>query len=411
MKNILILAIILFLTSCDVKQKEIEKIEFTAPYKFNSEIEYQITADSSSGHGHHGDNFQHIAYDYGLKGDYKNALRMWDYGIESFEKKFTKRQVDSLKKTYRPISATEYIFQRATENQVIIINEAHHNSKHRAFTKSLLQNLFDQGYKNLGLEALSNGQYKDSLLNKRGYPILSSGYYIWDPQFGDLVRTALKIGYNVFPYEVITQADGKVREIEQAKHIQKIINENPNEKFLIHCGFAHVNEGNYDSWGKAMAGRLKEFTKINPLTINQTQFSERSKRDFDNPFLEVFKVKEPSILMNKLNNSPLGYKNKESWTDIAIFHPNTSYLNGRPDWLFDIGNKAVKLDLDNIDISFPVMVLAYKKGEEIKTGIPMDMVEVENKSDLINLALRVGEYEIVVINESGQARKFQLYSE
>ena len=57
------------------------------------------------------------------------------------------------------------------------------------------------------------------------------------------------------------------------------------------------------------------------------------------------------------------------------------------------------------------MVLAYKKGEDIKTGIPMDIVEVENKTDLINLALRDGDYEIVVTNEGGQARKFQLITE
>jgi hypothetical protein len=45
---------------------------------------------------------------------------------------------------------------RAKNEKLIIINEAHHNIKHRVFTTSLLQGLYDNGYRFFGLEALSD---------------------------------------------------------------------------------------------------------------------------------------------------------------------------------------------------------------------------------------------------------------
>lgn len=54
-------------------------------------------------------------------------------------------------------------------------------------------------------------QDEDTLLNERGYPLLSSGYYTQEPQFGNLVREALRIGYELFPYETQVRGDGKER--------------------------------------------------------------------------------------------------------------------------------------------------------------------------------------------------------
>ncbi|MBC7000864.1 hypothetical protein [Cytophaga sp. FL35] len=407
MKNILILTIVMSLISCEIQRKIVKDIEFEAPYKFNIEIENQVTSDSNSGHAHHGNNYQHLAYDYGLKGDYKNALRLWDLGYEAQINVLTQEQIDSINNSYRVTSATDYIFSKAEQSQVIIINEAHHNSRHRAFTKSLLKKLFTQGYKNLGLEALSNGKNKDSLLNHRGYPILKSGYYILDPQFGDLVRTALEIGYNIFPYEVTTEADGKEREIEQARNIQNEIEKKPNQKFIIHCGFDHALEGKLPAWGKAMAGRLNEFTGINPFTINQTEYSERSNKNFNNFILRALDLKEPSILLDQLNN-PMRYERKDSWTDIAVLHPNTNYSNGRPDWLFLSDVKEVPITLEDMEIAPPIMVLAYKKNEDINKAIPVDIVEIKDIKDKINLALKKGTYQIVIINQKKVSRKFEI---
>lgn len=54
------------------------------------------------------------------------------------------------------------------------------------------------------------------------------------------------------------------------------------------------------------------------------------------------------------------------------------------------------------------MVLAYKKGENLKKAVPIDLIEITEKSDKKNLALGKGEYEIVVTNLKGRASKFDL---
>ncbi len=402
MRQAFFLITILFLiTSCKEEKRLIEKIDYKTDYKFSSEIEERIAKDTVPW------KYQISASDYATKGDYKNALIQWDLAMGGNEKKFTKNQIDSINSNYSKVKATDYIIEQAKNNQIVIINEAHHNSFHRVFTKSLLQELFDIGYKNLGLEALSYKDDIDSLQKIRKYPIKKTGYYIEDPRFGDLVREALKIGYNVFPYETkdFGNTTTESREIEQAKNIQNVIESKPNEKFLIHCGFDHNLEGVHPSWGNTMASRLNEYTGINPLTINQVAYSEKSKPEFNHPLLKALNIKESSIVIDKDNN-PLKYKREKAWTDIAVFHPNTEYINNRPNWLFENGNKSVYIKLEDIEIEFPIMVLAFKKGEDINKAIPVDLIEVKTKTENCNLGLKKGIYEIVLTNGK-QSLKFE----
>jgi hypothetical protein len=313
------------------------------------------------------------------------------------EQNYTQHQIDSINQMYSRVKATDYIVEQSKKNQIIIINEAHHNSHHRTFTKSLLQHLYDNGYKNLGLEALTNNDSLNLALNKRKYPTQETGYYIRDPQFGNLVREALEIGYKLFAYEQTSGANGKPREIEQAKNIQKFMAQHPNEKVLIHCGFDHALEGEHKAWEKAMAGRLTEYTGINPLTINQVIYSEKSKPQYNHPLLKAFEIKESSVILDNDNN-PLKYKRRNAWTDIAVFHPNTKYVDDRPDWLFKNDNKNIAIPLNNISLEFPVMILAFKKGEDINFAIPLDLTEVKQQTQSCNLGLSKGSYTIVVTN-------------
>ncbi len=382
-------SIILF-SSCDVSEKVDKK------YRFNSEIEKVACG------------FKHEKYAF--KGDYMNALKYHsNYSkCDTLEIEFTKDQIDSINSRFKVVSAIDCIVEYSKSHQVIIINEQHHNSFHRVFAKSLLQKLFDNGYKNFGLEALTNGRIRDSELNKRKYPIRTTGYYVIEPQFGELVRTALEIGYNVFPYENTTDQDGKMREIGQARNIQNEIEKRPNEKFLIHCGYDHVMEGIIGgSWEKAMAGWLTEFTGINPLTVDQVKFSEKSDSKFNHPLLKALKINQSSILLDQ-ENEPFSLNYDGFWTDIVVFHPNTIYENGRPSWIFENGNQSVQIELNNVSISFPIMIFAFNKNESINKAIPVDILEVENNTDSAYLALQKGEYHIVVVNEEEEVQKYEL---
>lgn len=396
-----VICLFLFLSSGCRSTQQPEEIVFKNTYKFNSEIMEKTAKDTVAW------KYQFAAGDFATKGEYRKALEQWDIAFAGNYKPYTQQELDSVRAAYQVVPAADYILEQAKSNRIIIINEAHHSSLHRVFTRSLLQQLYDNGYRNLGLEALTNGKQTDSLLHDRKYPVMETGHYTKDPQFGNLIRTALEIGYKVFPYETTNRNNGKPREIDQARNIQEVIERRPNEKFLIHCGFGHVVVGDHEQWEKAMAGRLAEFTGIDPLTIDQVLYSEKSRLEVSHPLLQAFPITRPSVLIDR-ENRPLRYAQGKTWADIAVLHPLSSYTAERPDWLFENGSKKVNLTLSDLDIEFPVMVLAFKKGEMISEAVPVDILEVADKNTPTLLALPKGRYEVVIANRKEEARKLAL---
>jgi hypothetical protein len=228
---------------------------FVPKYKFSDEILLQLSKDTL--------NYK-AAWDLSFIGEYQKALEIWDRDEQKWPSPL-QAQVDEFKR-YKPVNANKLIAEKAKTEQIIILNEAHQQPYHRVFTTSLLQDLYNQGYRYFGAETIWDW---DSLLNKRKYPTLKTGYYTQEPCYGNMVREAIRIGYKVFSYESTRQksdsAGINLREIDQAKNIRKILDKDPKAKILIHCGFDHLVETPVYSWGKAMAGRLIEYTGIDPL--------------------------------------------------------------------------------------------------------------------------------------------------
>ncbi len=56
-----------------------------------------------------------------------------------------------------------------------------------------------------------------------------------------------------------------------------------------------------------MAERLKEYTRINPLTINQVSYSEKGKSQFNDPILKAMNITESSVLLDSYSN-PFKYQ-------------------------------------------------------------------------------------------------------
>jgi len=222
------------------------------PYKFSTEIE-EVLKDK-------GNHF--AAFEYSYIGDIEQVLKIWNRN-KPLPEELIKEDIKNFEK-FIPI----------------------------------LQQLYDIGYRHIGLEALMNISKTNSLLTSNKYPVMENGYYIKEPQLGNLVRQALKIGYKVFSYESLQHKDFKEREINQAKNIETYIAANSKGKVLIHCGFAHGTEGIIGGkWEKAMAQRLSELTGINPLSINQTTYSEKGVKEVENLFYRLTEVNEPTIFL------------------------------------------------------------------------------------------------------------------
>lgn len=332
-------------------------------YKFTEDISNEIKNDTVAW------KYQTGATSYSFSGDYFNALNTWDQGFTP--RVYTPTHLDSvILETSVTKNAADYIVERSAGEQIIIINEAHHNSKHRTFTRSLLEGLYRNGYRYLGLEALS-----DSLINQRGYAVGESGYYTAEPEFGNLIYEAKRLGFVIFGYEAVAGKNGKEREIEQAKNIQQFLEKNRDGKLLIHCGFDHVYEKEVGSWEKAMAGRLKEYTGIDPFTIDQVKYTERSKAEYGHYFLYATEERQPFVLTDQ-NNRVFNGLSEPKQTDIIVIHPITDYSHHRPDWLA-AGKKEYWFPEEKLKkYDAPVQVLVYRSGEYENNGIPADITEL-----------------------------------
>ncbi|MGB1243339.1 MAG: hypothetical protein ACPG49_12500, partial [Chitinophagales bacterium] len=171
----------------------------------------------------------------------------------------------------------------------------------------------------------------------------------------------------------------KEREIGQAINIKKILDKDPQAKIFVHAGFGHIKEDTtLSNWGKAMAGRFKEFTGINPLTIDQVDLSERSHSDYENPYYQLFPVNQSSVFVNKSKQAFILPSRVQSF-DIQIFHPKTIYKNHRPHWKYS-SNTSLKFMDELLVPCNPIsgIIAAYKASElekkTINKLIPVDMI-------------------------------------
>jgi hypothetical protein len=374
-----ILSILFLLVTANVVAQS-EKFE----YRFSIDIENAIEKDTVPW------KYQIGANEYSFIGNYRKTRETWAKNGVGIPKITEEDSLYFIR--FTPVNAREYIIERSKNEQIIIINEAHTNPSHRTFTHSLLQGLYDNGYRYLGLEALF-----DTIINERKYPIIESGYYTKEPEFGNLIYAALNIGFTLFGYEATGNENGKEREIVQARNIVNFIEQNPHGKVLIHCGHDHVIKGtpSNPTWEKAMAGRLKEYTLINPFTIDQTQFAEKSERKYNHPFITMVNKEFPVVLIDENGNLFNGKKGNDQ-VDIRIIHPETQYVNNRPNWLLSVGNRK-EYHIENYKITqYPLLVLAYRKNEFENNGVPADIVEVFENENISSLILGKGNYDIIM---------------
>jgi len=354
-------------------------------YKLSGHIATEIEKDTVAW------KYQTGAAQYSFIGDYKNTLITWDKAVPA--RKYIPTAADSvILQNSEIFNARDYIVQRAAKERIVIINEAHQNPRHRFFTRSLLEELYKNGYRHLGLEAVS-----DTHINTRKYAVETSGFYTKEPEFGNLIYEAVRIGFTVFGYEATEGKNGREREIEQARNIKTYMDAHPEGKYLIHCGFDHVFEKEVRNWEKAMAGRLKEYTGTDPLTIDQVKFSEKSAPEYGHYFLYATREKESFVLVDR-NGSVFNGLTEPKQTDIAVIHPVTGYKYGRPQWLA-ADRYTYWPEINKIKKRYyPVQVLAYRMGEYEQHGIPSDLIEINSEHDQKPLFLQNGTYRIIFRN-------------
>jgi hypothetical protein len=368
------------------------------PYKFSSSIYAKIKIDSNQWKG------GVTSSDLSFIGLHNNALIEWDKPRQAFGNVSKEDSLDFAKK-YKPVNAKKYIKKIAKENQIIIFNEAHYNPRNRVFLTSLLKDLKKEGFKYFLAETFDN---KATFKDNYKAPTLNLGYYSMEPQFGNLIREANKLNFILYPYEDTTRSNGKNREIGEAKNIESLLTRDPNAKIIIYCGFSHIYEDSVYGWGKAMAGRLKEFTGIDPFTIDQVVLSEKSEIKYSNPYYRIINANTYSILVDE-NGNPFHKRYDNQKVDALLYSPPTKYLNARPDWIFENGKTSYFLKSDSVKISFPLIAKVYSKEEDIGNFVvPIDIIEIKNEKDISKTAIAVFKKESFIIQLIDTSGKIQI---
>lgn len=279
--------------------------------------------------------------------------------------------------------------------RLVLINEAHHVARHRATTRSLLKPLHELGFRYFAFEALKEDA---KTLQRRGYPIASTGSYVNEPEFGALVRKALQLGYLPVAYEAVDARDVHARERGQAENLAAVLEREPDAKILVHVGYQHIDESGLLFGARTMAQRLKEMTGIDPLTINQSTLTwigeEMPPNSLYADAIEKIRYSEPFIL--KSDHKP--WSLEPAKYDISVITPPSGYHDDRlADWQV-MGRRTIKLP-----VPANARLLEARLRGEADDAVPLVRALVDDETGtVVTIALEVGDYRLRWANADNQ---------
>jgi len=206
---------------------------------------------------------------------------------------------------WKAADAVDVIVRQAADRRIVLVNEAHHDAHTRHLSLALLPRLRALGFDHFAAEALLD---KDASLMNRGYPTTTSGSeYLREPSYGEIVRTAIKLGFKVVSYDVDSRTTQE-REAGQARNLyRKVFAKNPDAKLFVHAGYAHIDKAKGRLGNTVpMAMQLQQLTGIEPLSIDQTQFREQipSEPDAYTALVKAFPSKSPFVLLDRTTGKP-----------------------------------------------------------------------------------------------------------
>lgn len=303
-------------------------------------------------------------------------------------------------KSYSRKNAEEYILSRAKNYHFLLINEAHYCGQHRAYTKELLEPLWELGYRYLALEGLRNNS--DSPL-PTSPPKLDDGYYLREVNYGLLLREAYRIGFKVVPYESINSSEGTAREEEQAFNIfNNTLAMDSKGKVIVHAGYSHINE-NGDVKFRPMANMLKSISKKDIFSIDQQNMIEMLDEKKMNPFykyaIKNYQLDEASVFIDQKGTVLVDPINCLG-IDIQVYHPKTKYTHGRPHWMITSKNKFIALPPKFA--AYKGLLVEARLVQEDCSSVPLDRLIISDEDDSNYLLLEAGSYVLMVFDKSGK---------
>ena len=297
----------------------------------------------------------------------------------------------------RAVAWRPAISEIAARERIVIIMEAHNATQHREWIEQTLPIFQNAGFSHYAAEGL--GEAGDAV-KKRGFPVETTGAYVVDPRFGNLLRCAIELDFAIHEYEAYFASEIPQREEQQAKTLASIIAANPGCKMLIHAGYAHAFKQPVPGSGKWMAARLWEKTGIEPYCIYQ------GNAGYDSPnyprLVEMAgATNEPKMLIPP----PLGLTDPQfagipaGAIDALVIHPlskGKSPAARKPIFSSDMTQISGRW----LESEWPVIVGAYRTGEPVD-AIALDQVLLRRGESEFELWIPSQAYELRVISTSG----------
>lgn len=305
------------------------------------------------------------------------------------------------------VRALDAIAAAAADRQIVILNEAHNHSRHRAFAAQVLRRLRPLGFDWFGAEAFMSRQPEPAPMiadYRAGEPFLHAyGYYTQDPVFAETVREAAHLGYSLVDYEFRpdqhapegSDMDQQMayREEAQAENlIANVLAQNPNARIFVYCGYSHAMESP-TSYGEWFASRLKRKTGIDPLTIEQSSNTSDLRPEDDEAHvaavLAAFAPTEP-VIVRQADGGIVGMPLYEGQIDLSVFHPRLDPVRGRLGWLAaDADRRWIDVDVPETEGPALLQALWSKEGPG---GVPADQLLLAAGQRRATLTLRPGRY-------------------
>jgi hypothetical protein len=293
------------------------------------------------------------------------------------------------------------IVEASRGHRVVMLNEAHVASRHRAFLGRLVVALRDEGFTHLAAETFAEGVGE----LRAGDPLsFRHGWYVGDPVYAEAVRQALDLGYRLIAYEQredqrsaelsLSDAATLTREQVQADNLKTAMAADPDMRVLVFVGYGHLTED-----GPAFGARFKADTGIDPLTIGQSGTGSFGPDVEDAPpvraLLARFRPIRPVVIL-KAGTRRASAASVEALTaektDLLLMHPSLPDIDGRPAWLAQDPARR------RLEVAVPAgagpRLLQAVHASDPDPAIPADQMLIDDPGGAAVLFLRPGLYRI-----------------
>jgi hypothetical protein len=355
-------------------------------------------------------------------GQYLSWFQTWIGDYDGARKSFSIAQTvqaddarSPLEGNFRVAAAEEVILRLASDRKAIFFNEAHSAPLTRTLTLQLLASLRAQGFTHFAAETLYPARAD---LLKRGYPAEASGFYINEPIYGEMVRAALRLGYQVIAYDA-EDSTGDAREKGGAQALyDQVFKHDPKARLVVNAGFSHIQKSGRYLDGSSMAEFFQQISGIEPLAIEQTMLIEHALSNQDHPhYRAAMQTQHPGGPFVFVNAAGKAWTLKPGQYDVSVFFPPETLAENRPEWA-SIGGARQPYPVAGDDCRghLPCLIQAHydNEGEDsvaadrvvlgvVAASIPMsEQVPADNGGVHSRLYLYPGSYRLTAVDRDGQ---------